>query len=326
MSASKVSRYQVFISRPDISRSVTSFLKDYDLDIWHKEEVMSRNEFLKRIHGKDALFIHSGDRIDAEALDSAGNNLKVIATLSSGYNHIDVPEVKKRGIKIGYTAGILNDAVASMAILLLLSITRKSFESHRQITEGKWQDYQGWFWMNGFGLKDSVIGIFGLGGIGMEVARRLVPFKPAKILYVSRKVKPEADEVKAVRVDLEQLLKESDIVILTSSLNDETRGIINEERLGLMKRTAFIVNVSRGAVIDQDALLRALKNKTICGAALDVMTPEPIRPDNELVHLDNCVTTPHIGSGEVATREAMIELTCKNIIAGLNGKPLPMEL
>lgn len=278
----------IFISRPDIPPSALEILRDCDLDIWDQDCFVPRETFLKKISGKHALFIHSHDKIDKEALNAAGNNLKVIGTMSAGYDHIDIEEAKRRNIKIGYTSGVLNDAVADLAMALVLCVTRRLFEGHKQVLEGKWKTWSRWSWMNGFGLKNSIIGIFGFGNIGLEIAKRLVPFKPSKILYTSRTVKEEANKLGAIKVNLDDLLKKSDIIILISSLNEDTKGIINEEKIKLMKKTSYLINVSRGGVINQESLVKALKEKKIGGAALDVTTPEPLPTTHELLKLDNC--------------------------------------
>lgn len=283
------SKPKIFIARPDIPLSAIDLLTDrYELDVWEEEKLVPRNILLKRIAGKTGIWITSSSRVDREFLDAAGPNLKVVATMSVGYDHIDVEEVKRRNVKLGFTAGVLDDAVAELTVALLLSRCRRLFEAKDVVTSGEWSSWVPWTWLNGNGLKDSVVGIIGLGRIGTEVARRLLPFKIQKLLYFSRTPKKQAQELGAIKVDLKQLLTESDFVVVTASLSPETENLIGEKEFALMKKTAIIVNTSRGGLLDQKALIKALKTGTIGGAALDVMTPEPLPSDHELLALPNC--------------------------------------
>lgn len=280
---------KVFIARPDLPQSALLLLKDkYELDTWEEERTVPRDVLLQRISGKTGLWITSSQKVDSEFLNAAGSNLKVIATMSVGFDHIDVAEVKKRNVKLGYTPGVLDDAVAELTVALLLSRSRRLFEGRDAIVKGEWKDWISWSWLNGTGLKDSVVGIIGLGRIGIEVAKRLLPFKVKKILYVSRTSKEEAKELKAVKVELGDLLSESDFIIVTCALNEGTENLLGDKEFALMKKTAIIVNTSRGKIINQDALVRALKSNKIGGAALDVMTPEPLPKDHQLLPLPNC--------------------------------------
>lgn len=265
------------------------------------------------------------DKIDKEVIEKAPN-LKVIATMSVGYDHLEVEEIKKRGIKIGYTPEVLTDATAELTVALLLATSRRLLEASNEARNGGWQAWSP-FWMCGPGLGGSVVGIVGFGRIGQEVAKRLKPFNVQKIIYHNRSERAkEAKEIGAVRVAFDDLLKESDFVIVTCSLTPETKGLFGEGAFKKMKSTAVFVNTSRGAIVDQDALIRALQNKTIWAAGLDVMTPEPLPLDSPLFKLSNCVILPHIGSASIETRNYMAILTAKNIIAGLKGEKLPAEL
>lgn len=283
---------KVLVTRPDLPASALDLLKGFDLDIWQEERFMPRDILLQKAKGKDALIITPADKVNDELLDAAGAQLKVIATHTVGYDHVDFPAMKKRNIRLGNTPGVLDDAVAELTIGVMLTCTRRLFEGRDLVAQGKWPKYQPLFWMNGVGLKDSVVGIVGLGRIGFEIARRLVPFKVKEILYTSRREKPEARELKGRKVELNELLKGSDIVIVMCVLSAETRHLIGEEQLRMMKKSAILVNSSRGDVVDQEALVRALKEGTIGGAALDVMTPEPLPPDHELLTLKNCCECP----------------------------------
>lgn len=279
---------KVLLTRSDFPKSALDLLKDYDLEVWTENKYMPREELLSRAAGKDALIITPGDKVNDELLDAAGSQLKVIATHTVGYDHVDFPAMKNRGIRLGYTPGVLDDAVAELVIGVMLTCTRRLFEGRDVVIKGEWPKYAGFFWMNGLGLKNSTVGIVGLGRIGLEIAKRLVPFKVKEILYTSRTEKPEAKSVNGRKVELNHLLKESDIVIVMCALTPETKHLIGEKEFNLMKRSAVIVNGARGGILDQDALVKALKSGTIGGAALDVTTPEPLPADHELLTLNNC--------------------------------------
>lgn len=266
------------------------------------------------------------DRIDSKVLDTAGDNLKIVATMSVGYDHLDVSEIKKRGIKISYTPDVLTDATAELAVALLLATSRRLLEASKEALTGGWQAWSP-FWMCGPGLKNSTVGIVGFGRIGQEIAKRLKPFNPKQIIYFNRSEKPrEAQEIGAERVSFDELLQHSDFISVSCSLTPETKEMFNEQAFKKMKPSAVFINTSRGGVVDQDALVKALQEKTIWGAGLDVMTPEPLPLDHELFNLKNCVILPHIGSASIETRNEMAILTAKNIIAAIKGEPLLTEL
>lgn len=193
------------------------------------------------------------------------------------------------------------------------------------MSNGGWKAWSP-FWMTGPGLHNSTVGIVGFGRMGQAVAQRIKAFNVKQILFTSRKDKPEAKELQAKRVDFEQLLHDSDFVIVTCALTPETTNLFNKDAFNKMKKSAIFINTSRGGVVDQEALINALKNQTILAAGLDVMTPEPLPLDSPLLQLNNCVLLPHIGSATIQTREDMAILTARNIYAALNGDVMPNEL
>lgn len=281
-------RPKVLVTRSDLPASALNLLQNCDVEVWDKQTAMPREILLEKVTGKNALFIEHANKIDDQLLEAAGPQLQVIATNSVGYDHVDLAAIKKRKLLFGNTSGVLDDAVAELTIGILLTCTRRLFEGRDIVARGEWPKYQPLFWMNGVGLKDSVVGIVGLGRIGFEIAKRLVPFKVREILYTSRREKPEAREVNGRKVEMGELLKQSDIVVVMCVLNEDTRHLIGEKQLGMMKRSAILVNTSRGDVVHQEALVKALREGTIAGAALDVMTPEPLPPEHELLTLKNC--------------------------------------
>lgn len=206
-----------------------------------------------------------------------------------------------------------------------MATSRRLLEANKEVYNGGWKAWAPG-WMLGHGLKNSTVGIVGLGRIGLEVAKRLVPFKPNKILYTSRADKADAKAVNGLRVPFEQLLTESDFVIVTTSLTPETTNLFDAESFSKMKPSAIFINTSRGPIVDQEALYDALKTGKIYSAGLDVCTPEPIPLDSPLLTLPNLVMLPHIGSADIETRTEMSRITAANILAGLRGEPLECEL
>lgn len=245
--------------------------------------------------------------------------------MSVGYDHLDLNEIKKRQIRVGYTPDILTDATAELTVALLLATSRRLLEANSEARTGGWQAWAP-FWMCGPGLGNSTVGIVGFGRIGQEVAKRLKPFNVKEIIYFNRSIRKEAEEIGARKVDLDELLTSSDFVIACCALTPETKELFNDQAFKAMKKTAVFVNTSRGAVVDQDALVRALTNGEIWGAGLDVMTPEPLPLDHPLLKLKNCVILPHIGSACIETRKLMAVLTANNILAALQDRQMPAEL
>ncbi|KAH8307664.1 hypothetical protein KR044_007752, partial [Drosophila immigrans] len=285
-----------------------------------------REELLREIRGKDALFCTLTDKIDTAVLDAAGDQLKCIATMSVGYEHIDVHECKKRGIRVGYTPDVLTDATAELTLALLLATNRRLFEANKEVYNGGWKSWSP-MWMCGQGLKNSRVGLYGFGRIGQEIAARIVAFKPSQITYTTRSPKLEqAAKVNAQRVDFDEMLGLSDFIVVCCSLTDETKEIFNATAFNKMKRNCIFINTARGGVVDQKALTDALLSKRILAAGLDVTSPEPLPLDDPLLKLDNVVILPHIGSADIETRKEMSRITARNIIAALKGCEMVAEV
>uniref|UniRef100_A0A8C4QIH4 Glyoxylate reductase/hydroxypyruvate reductase n=1 Tax=Eptatretus burgeri TaxID=7764 RepID=A0A8C4QIH4_EPTBU len=326
--ACEPARFSVLITRrvPPKAVRILSTSPLCEVQQWDSDDPMPHAELLSRVPGLHALFCLLSDRIDEEVLDAAGPNLKVIGTLSVGYDHIAVEECKKRNIRLGYTPDVLTDATAELTVALLLATTRRLFEAAMEVKSGGWSTWKP-LWMCGQGLPNSTVGIVGLGRIGCAVAERLKPFGVERFLYCGRQPKPEkADRLGAHFVPLPTLLAESDFVVLCCSLTPETREMFAEDAFRKMKNSAIFINTSRGAMVDQDALYSALQEGQIAAAGLDVTTPEPLPTDHPLLSLKNCVVLPHIGSATVATRTSMSILTAENILAGLQDQPMPAEV
>ena len=318
---------KVLVTRGDHDPAAIARLAETcEIEICPEPRAMTRTELLKGVVGKDALLILPHDKMDEELIQAAGPQLKVIGTHSVGYDHINQDLMKKHGIKVGYTPGVLTNDVADLSVCLTLMTMRRVKEHVASIVDDTWKNANASpFWLVGSCLADKTIGIMGLGRIGLATAKRLKAFEPKKIIYTATKIKDEANGL-AEMVSFEELLTQSDIIIITASFNESTKGIFNKDAFAKMKNTAFIINTSRGGLINQDDLIQALKDGTIAGAGLDVMTPEPIPPNHELVQMPNVFLTPHIASSTRETRLKMINLVVDNILAGLNGEPMPTRL
>ncbi|MFC1833480.1 2-hydroxyacid dehydrogenase [Thermodesulfobacteriota bacterium] len=288
---------------------------------YDKDEPMRRSELLEKIGDKDGLLCTITDKIDDELLERA-SDLKMIANAAVGYDHIDLDAAGKRGIWVSNTPGVLTDATADLTFALLLASARRIVEGDRVTREGR---FRFWAPMNFLGLEvtGKTLGIVGLGLIGKAVAKRARGFD-MNVLYHSRNRLPEADEAQlGVRyVGLSDLLADADFVSLHVNLTEQTRHLIGREQLRQMKPTAFLINASRGPVVNEKDLVEALREKRIAGAGLDVYEHEPeLTPG--LADLHNAVLLPHMGSATHETRAAMARLAAENLLAGLLGKTPP---
>ncbi|HJU80174.1 MAG TPA: D-glycerate dehydrogenase [Acidimicrobiia bacterium] len=269
----------------------------------------------------EGLLCSIPDRIDRRLVEGA-RNLRVISQLAVGLDNIDLSICTEREIPVGHTPGVLTDTTADTAIALLLASVRRLPEGERLVQEGKWERWSSDLLL-GADLHHSTVGIVGLGRIGSAIARRLRGFD-CRLLYSGPSRKPGAEETLGVSyLALPDLLKSADHVVLSAPLNSETRHLIGRPELELMKPTATLVNVARGALVDSDALADALATGAIARAALDVTDPEPIPSDHPLVRMDNCLIIPHLGSASYATRKAMAQMAVDNLAAGLAGERLP---
>lgn len=292
---------------------------------WDSDEPVPRAELLKGVQGAHGLLCLLSDKIDAEVLDAAGPNLKVISTLSVGFDHLALDEIKKRGIRVGYTPDVLTDATAELTVALLLATARRLPEGVEEVKNGGWSSWKP-LWLCGYGLSGSTVGIIGLGRIGMAIAQRLVPFGVKRMLYSGRTAKAHAAEVNAEFVSLDTLVSESDFIVVSCSLTPETQGLCDKAFFSKMKNTAVFVNSSRGAVVNQEDLYEALTSGQIAAAGLDVTTPEPLPTNHPLLTLKNCVVLPHIGSATYSTRGTMAALSARNLLGGLQDTEMPSEL
>jgi glyoxylate reductase len=291
-------------------------------DVWLSphDRPMTTAELHAAVAGADAVVTLLHDRVDDAFLDAAGPGLRVVANVAVGYDNIDVPACARRGVVATNTPGVLVDATADIAMALILISTRRLGEAERMVREGGTWSWN-MFFMLGTGLQSKTLGIVGLGQIGAATARRARAFG-MRIAYAGRRRADPAVEAElgAEMLELDELLATADVVSIHTPLSDATRHLIDARRLALMKPTAYLVNTSRGPVVDEAALAAALRDGTIAGAGLDVFEREP-EIDPGLRGLENVVLIPHLGSATIETRTAMGVLAAQNAVAVLAGKP-----
>jgi glyoxylate reductase len=314
---------KVFVARVIPSDGLDLVTAATAATVWPDDLPPPRGELLRSIEGCDGVLTLLTDKVDAEFLDRAGPQLKVVSNFAVGFDNIDVPECTRRGIPVGNTPGVLTETTADLAFALLMAAARRLPEGDRYVREGKWKTW-GPMLLMGPDVHGATIGIVGFGRIGQAVAQRAAGFGMT-ILYhdVNRLPDDVTAPLGAQYVPLEELLARSDFVSLHVNLTPETRHLINAAALRRMKPTSILVNTSRGPVVDGAALAAALRGGTIGGAGLDVTDPEPIPMDDPLVGLDNCLIVPHIASASRATRGKMAEMAAANLLAGLHGERLP---
>ena len=304
----------IFVTRK-LPASVISKLESVGtVEVFAGEGSITADELRAAVVGKHALVTMLTEQVDATLLD-AGKDLKVVANVAVGYNNIDVPACRARGVMCTNTPDVLTESVADFTWSLILAITRRLSEGERVVRRHEWK---GWAfdYMLGTELRGKQLGLVGIGRIAKAVAARAAVFG-VRVAYTARK---EADLPGAERMSLDQLLNTSDIVSLHVPLTPETKHLIDKKALARMKRSAYLINTARGPVVDEEALAWALQHRLLAGAALDVYEREPIvHPD--LFPLENALLVPHLASGTTETRTAMAELAADNVVAVLSGRP-----
>ncbi len=294
-------------------------LKEHELDIYEGDAPPDKQEIIERVKNKDILISLLTDPIDKDVI-SVSPTLKMIANYAVGYDNIDVKEATKRGIVVTNTPGVLTETVADLTWALILSIARRIVEGDKFMRQGK---FKGWapLLMLGGDVYEKTLGIIGAGRIGKAVAKRAKGFR-MNIIYYSRHRNEEIENIGAKYVSFDDLLRQADFISLHVPLTNETYHMIGRNEFKMMKKTAYLINTSRGKCIDEEALYEALKNGEIAGAALDVFENEPYVNEN-LKKLDNVVLTPHIGSASLETRTKMAVMVAENIHSFLKGEIPP---
>lgn len=289
---------------------------------WQKGGRVPAEQFDEWLAKADALFSTGNIKINEELLAKAPN-LKVIAQASVGYDNIDIAACNARNIPVGNTPGVLVDAVADLAYALILDSARKIVLAYDHVKSGKWGENKS------FGLAtdlaNKTLGVVGMGDIGSAIAERAKASK-MKIIYHNRNRRADDEALGATYVTFDELLAQADFIVTAVTLNPTTKGMFNKEAFAKMKDGARIVNISRGAVIDTEAMYEALLSGKLAHAAMDVTDPEPLPGDHKLLSLPNVTVTPHMASATTETRDAMALLTVDNILAGLEGKPMPAQV
>ena len=297
-------------------------IAEHDVKAWESDEAISRAELLTMVAGADAIVALLTEKIDDELLDAAGPQLKSVSNVAVGYNNIDVPACEKRGVLVTNTPGVLTEATADIAMSLILMATRRLGEGERVIrAQEPWQ--WGMFYMLGMGLQGRQLGIVGMGQIGIATARRAKAFG-MNIAYTRRTPLEDhvVEELDAKFMTMDELIESSDVLSLHCPYSPATHHLMSENQFARMKKTAFLINTARGPIVNEQALVDALKAGEIAGAGLDVFENEPaVHPG--LLELDNAVLIPHLGSATVETRAAMADIAATNALAILAGAQAP---
>lgn len=318
-----VARPRVFVTRRLPGDAVERLSRDAVVDLWTDELPPPYDELARRAAAADGIICLLTDRIDGALLGAAraagAPSLRAISTVAVGYDNIDVTAATARGIPVGNTPGVLTETTADLTFALILACARRIVEAERFVRDGRWRTWDPGLLL-GYDVHGATLGIVGFGKIGQATARRARGFD-MRALYATRSA--TSTDAPGEHVELDTLLRESDVVSLHVPLTPETAKMIGEPQLRMMKRTAILVNTARGGVLDQAALVRALDEGWIAGAGLDVAEVEPIPAGDALLRAPNAVLLPHIGSASHATRERMTSMAVDNCLAALRGERMP---
>ena len=296
----------------------------FDVEYWTGSERPSRAEVLKRVADKNALICLLTEKVDAELLDAAGPNLRIVANVAVGFDNIDLPECTKRNVAVTNTPGVLDETTADFTWALLMAVARRVVEGDRLARSGAWLQWN-FDLLCGTDVWGKTLGIIGFGRIGRAVARRAAGFRMRVIYYSSTRAPEEVErELNAEYRSRDEVLEMADFLSLHVPLKENTRGLIGPSELAKMKRSAFLINTTRGPVVQETALVEALKKGAIAGAALDVFEREPLISDG--LRRDNVVLAPHLGSASVETRTRMAMIAVENAVAFFDGRRPPTIL
>jgi len=296
----------------------------FDVEYWTGEDRPSREEFLKRVAGKDALVCLLTEKIDDEMLDAAGPKLQIVANVAVGYDNIDVPACTKRNVAVTNTPGVLDETTADFTWTLLMAVARRLVEADHMARSGAWKKWN-LDQLCGTDVWGKTLGIVGFGRIGRAVARRAAGFRMRVIYNSTTRAPLEIEkELNAEFMPQDAVFAQADFVSLHVPLNSATRGLLGAAELAKMKRSAFLINTTRGPVVQEAALIDALERGLIAGAALDVFEREPMIPDG--LRRDNVVLAPHLGSASIETRTKMAMIAAENAVALFAGQRPPTIL
>ncbi len=307
----------LFITQKLPTEAVAELHDVYEVRMWPEEESNApREKLLEEVKEVKALWTMLGDQIDRELFELAPH-LKIVVNLAVGYNNVDLDAAREHNVIVTNTPDVLTETTADLTFALMLATARRLVEAERTVRNGEWQAWTP-MGMTGQNVHGSTVGIIGMGRIGEAVCRRAQGFN-MEVIYHNRTRKSLED---ADYAELDDLLKHSDFVVILAPLTEQTKGMIGERELALMKDTAILINCGRGGIVDEQALYEALNSNAIWGAGLDVFEQEPLPLDHPLQTLSNLTVTPHIGSATVQTRYAMMELNKKALLACANSKPI----
>lgn len=311
----------VFITK-QIPQKGLDLLQEAGISYTIAAKTLPQEELIAQVQQYDALLSAGFAKADAVLLEAC-RHLKVLSLFSVGYDNVDIAAATRLGIPVGNTPGVLSRATADTAFLLMLAVSRKAFYNYHKILDGKWQEFEPVADL-GVELDGKVLGIFGLGKIGYEMARKCRAAFDMQVIYHNRNRNEEAEkELGARYVSFEELLAQSDVLSVHANFSPQTKELFDKAAFEKMKHNAIFVNTARGGLHNETDLKAALESNTIWGAGLDVTNPEPMDPANPLLKMPNVCILPHIGSATVETRDAMAVMAAKNVIAGLKGERLP---
>ena len=315
-------KFKVLLTRRLHDFALDKLRKKYEITVHSGKIPMPKNRLLDLIKDKDGLICFPYDSIDKQIINSA-KKLKIISTYSVGFDHIDIKYAKKKKIKIGYTPDVLTNATAELTISLMLDLLRRITEGDRLIRKNNWTEIFGAYDYVGRDVSGKTIGILGMGRIGKSVAMKALGLG-MNVIYHNRKPMSKKMEIslKSKYVSLNNLFKKSDVLTIHIPYSKETHHLVDSSLLSKMKKTSFLINTSRGKIVNENDLITYLQQNKIQGAGLDVFEKEPINKKNKLTKLENTVLAPHIGSSTDETRYEMTEIAVKNLILGLNDKKL----
>jgi glyoxylate reductase len=298
----------VFVTRQLPGNALERLAAQHDAKVWPGDMPPPRDELLAGVADAEGLLSLLVDQVDTELIDAAPK-LRAIANYAIGFDNIDVDAANERHIQVGNTPDVLTDATADLAWALMLAVARRIVEAHQDVRDGKWRTWEPQGWV-GVDVHGATLAVVGAGRIGRAVAQRAVGFEMEVVMV-------------DLGDDLHAALERADFVSVHAPLTPETRHLIDADALARMKPTAIIVNTARGPIVDQDALAAALHEGRLGGAGLDVTDPEPLPPDHPLLEAPNLLVVPHIGSATTTARAAMADRAVDNLLAALDGKPMP---
>ncbi|HKZ93299.1 MAG TPA: glyoxylate reductase [Candidatus Bathyarchaeia archaeon] len=313
---------KVYVTRDMPERGLRIIKEKFDAEVWPDYAPPPKKVIIEKAARADALATLLSDKIDSEVFDAAPK-LKIVAQMAVGFDNIDIPEATKRGICVTNTPGVLTETTADFAWTLLMAVARRVVEGDKYVRTGQWK--VGWhpMMLQGRDIYGATLGIVGLGRIGCAIAMRAKGFN-MKVLYHDVVRRPDFEKEYGIEyVNIDHLFKNADFITVNVPLMKETHHLVNEQKLKMMKKTAYIINNARGPVVDEKALYKALKEGWIAGAGLDVFEQEPIPLDSPLLKLGNVVVAPHISSASYETRSKMAEMVAENLIAFFEGRTPP---